>query len=110
MKALGATVIRCPSEAKCSEPTSYRGVAERLLREIPGSVFLDQYNNKANCLAHYDTTGTEIVQQCEDHIDVFVSGSGTGGTVSGAGRKIKESFPDCKIVSVDTYGSVLAMP
>lgn len=110
MKALGATVIRTPSEAKHDSPDSYRGVANRLRRDIPNSVFLDQYNNLANCLAHYDTTGIELVEQCDGKIDVFVAGAGTGGTVSGAARRIKEKVPGCKVVSVDTFNSVLAMP
>lgn len=78
--------------------------------ENPNSLVLDQYTNPNNALAHYDQTGEEIWHQCEGKVDVIVVGTGTAGTISGIGRKIKEKNPDAKIIAVDPYGSVLAMP
>ena len=85
-------------------------MAQRLLAEIPNSIILDQYRNPGNPLAHYDTTAEEILEQCGGSVDMVVLGAGTGGTISGIGRKIKEKCPACQVVGVDPLGSILAEP
>lgn len=110
LKALGAEIIRTPTEAAWDAPESHIGVARRLNKEIPNSVILDQYGNPDNPLAHYDGTAEELIAQCDGKIDMIVAGAGTGGTISGIGRKIKEKIPTCKIVGVDPHGSILAEP
>lgn len=110
LRSLGAEIIRTPTEAAFDSPDSLISVAQRLQRSIPDSVILDQYRNSGNPLAHYDGTGAEILWQTNNEVDVCVIGAGTGGTVSGIGRKIKEELPSCKIVSVDPVGSILAKP
>jgi cystathionine beta-synthase len=85
-------------------------VAQRLLAEIPNSIILDQYRNPGNPLAHYDITAEEILAQCGGKVDMVVMGAGTGGTVSGIGRKLKEKCPECIVVGVDPLGSILAEP
>ncbi|KAG9301682.1 hypothetical protein G9A89_016753 [Geosiphon pyriformis] len=110
LKALGAEIVRTPTEAAWDSPESHIGVANRLNAEIPNSVILDQYSNPYNPLAHYDHTAEEILNACGDKIDVFVAGAGTGGTISGIARKLKERIPNVKIVGVDPIGSLLADP
>ncbi|KAI3655919.1 hypothetical protein MP638_002868 [Amoeboaphelidium occidentale] len=110
LKALGAEIIRTPTEAAFDSPESHISVAQRLNKEIPNSVILDQYSNPYNPIAHYDTTAEEILEACGGHLDMFVAGAGTGGTISGIGRKLKEKCPDCIIVGVDPHGSILAEP
>lgn len=110
LKALGAEIIRTPTEAAFDTPDSLIVVAQRLQKEIPDSWIPDQYRNNGNPLAHYDGTGSEILYQLDGKVDMVVLGAGTGGTVAGVGRKIKEECPDCIVVAVDPEGSVLARP
>ena len=110
LKALGAEIIRTPTEAAWDSPDSHIGVAKRLLEEIPDSHILDQYGNPSNPLAHYDGTAEEIWEQCEGKVDMVVSAAGTGGTISGISRRLKELNPNIQIVGVDPYGSILAEP
>ncbi|EFO24166.2 cbs-prov protein [Loa loa] len=108
--ALGAEVVRTPTEASFSDPWSHIGVALRLQKELPNAVILDQYINIANPLEHYDKTAEELLYALNDDLDMLVAGAGTGGTVSGVGHKLKEVCPKCKIVGVDPIGSILADP
>eukprot|EP01099_Mayorella_cantabrigiensis_P000003 TRINITY_DN1000_c0_g1_i1.p1 TRINITY_DN1000_c0_g1~~TRINITY_DN1000_c0_g1_i1.p1 ORF type:complete len:531 (-),score=145.57 TRINITY_DN1000_c0_g1_i1:156-1718(-) len=110
LKALGAEIIRTPTEAAWDSPESHISVARRLNAEIPNSHILDQYLNIANPLAHYDGTGAEILTQLDGKVDMVVVGAGTGGTLTGIARKIKEDAPNCKIIGVDPHGSILAVP
>lgn len=110
LKALGAEIIRTRTEAKFDDPDSLVAVAQRLQKEIPDSVILNQYTNASNPLAHYDGTASEILYQLDGKIDMIVCGAGTGGTVAGIGRKIKEKCPSCVVVGVDPEGSILAEP
>ena len=110
LRALGAEIVRTPTSASWDSPESHISVAQRLLAEIPNSIILDQYRNPGNPLAHYDTTAEEIIKQCGGKPDMVVLGAGTGGTISGIGRKIKEKCPDCIVVGVDPLGSILAEP
>lgn len=110
LRALGAEIVRTPTEAKFDSPESHIGVAQRLNCEIPNSLILDQYRNAGNPLAHYDGTGEEIVAQCDGKVDMVVLGAGTGGTITGVARKIKEKCPNAKIIGVDPHGSILAEP
>nr|QIA61828.1 cystathionine beta-synthase-like protein [Halichondria panicea] len=110
LKALGAEVIRTPTEAAFDTPESHVGVSWKLKNEIPNSHILDQYRNPGNPLAHYDGTAEEIIAQCGGKLDMIIAGAGTGGTVAGIGRKIKEKLPKVKVVGVDPEGSILAYP
>lgn len=106
MKALGARVIVTPTDVPPDSPESYYSVARRIAREIPDSWYPDQYNNPKNIEAHYQTTGPEIWDQTEGRIDYLVAGIGTGGTLSGTGKYLKERNPAIKIIAVDPEGSV----
>ncbi|KAI1731027.1 pyridoxal-phosphate dependent enzyme domain-containing protein [Ditylenchus destructor] len=110
LKALGAVIVRTPTKYDFDHPESYIGVALRLQKEIPGSIILDQYRNLANPLAHYETTAEEIIYDCDEKVDAVVIGAGTGGTVVGIARKLKERLPQCQIIATDPVGSVLADP
>lgn len=110
LKALGAEIIRTPTEAAWDAPESHIGVAKKLHAAIPHSHILDQYTNESNPLAHYEGTAEEILFQCDGRLDMVVCGAGTGGTISGIARKIKERLPHVKIVGVDPIGSILAEP
>ncbi|XP_027442874.1 cystathionine beta-synthase isoform X1 [Zalophus californianus] len=110
LRALGAEIVRTPTTARFDSPESHVGVAWRLRNEIPNSHILDQYRNASNPLAHYDTTAEEILQQCEGKLDMLVASAGTGGTITGIARKLKEKCPGCKIIGVDPEGSILAEP
>lgn len=110
LKALGAEIIRTPTEAAWDAPESHIGVARKLRDEIPNAVILDQYTNPYNPVAHYDTTAEELLEQCDGKIDMLVAGAGTGGTISGIAQKLKERCPNIKIVGVDPIGSILAQP
>ncbi|XP_036418358.1 cystathionine beta-synthase-like [Colossoma macropomum] len=110
LRALGAEIVRSPTSAHFDSPESHVGVAWRLKKEIPNSHFLDQYRNPGNPLVHYDTTAEEILEQCDGKIDMLVAGVGTGGTITGVARKLKEKCPNIKIVGVDPEGSILAEP
>ncbi|XP_070771102.1 cystathionine beta-synthase b [Enoplosus armatus] len=107
LRALGAEIVRTPTSAAFDSPESHFGVAWRLKNEIPNSHILDQYRNASNPLAHYDTTAEEILEQCDGKLDMFVAGAGTGGTLTGVARKLKERCPNVKIVAVDPEGSIL---
>ncbi|MCB0559359.1 MAG: pyridoxal-phosphate dependent enzyme [Lewinellaceae bacterium] len=106
LKAVGAEVIVCPTNVEPDDPRSYYSVAKRLSEEIPNSYWCNQYDNLSNRVAHYESTGPEIWKQTEGKITHLVVGVGTGGTISGAGRYLKEQNPDIKIWGIDTYGSV----
>ena len=110
LRALGAEIVRTPTSASWDSPESHISVAQRLLTEVPNSIILDQYRNPGNPLAHYDTTAEEIIEKCGGSVDMVVMGAGTGGTVCGIGRKLKEKCPTCIVVGVDPEGSILAQP
>lgn len=110
LKALGATVIRTPTEAAWDSPESLIGVAHRLQKEMPNAHILDQYANPSNPIAHYDGTAEEILEQTDGKLDMIVLTAGTGGTLTGIARKIKERLPSCRIVGVDPHGSILSGP
>lgn len=107
LKSMGAKVYVCPAHVSADDPRSYYQVAKRLHEEIKGSVFINQYFNALNIEAHYKTTGPEIWSQTEGQITHLVACSGTGGTISGIAKYLKEQNPDIKIIGVDAYGSVL---
>ena len=106
----GAEITRTPTEAAFDSPESHIGVAKRLNEEIPNSHILDQYSNPSNPLAHYEGTAEELLYQCDGRIDMMVISAGTGGTISGVARKLKEKCPGIKIIGVDPKGSILAQP
>lgn len=106
LRAMGAEVYVCPTNVSPEDPRSYYSVARRLADEIPNSIYVNQYDNLSNTKAHYQTTGPEIWDQTEGKITHFVVGVGTGGTISGVGRYLKEKNPDIQILGIDTYGSV----
>jgi cystathionine beta-synthase len=106
LKALGAEVIVCPTAVEPDDPRSYYSVAKRLAREIPNSYYPNQYENPMNPEAHYHTTGPEIWDDSEGKITHFVCGMGTGGTITGVGRYLKERNPRVKIIGVDPIGSL----
>uniref|UniRef100_A0A4W4HG93 Cystathionine beta-synthase n=1 Tax=Electrophorus electricus TaxID=8005 RepID=A0A4W4HG93_ELEEL len=110
LRALGAEIVRTPTSARFDSPESHVGVAWRLKNEISNAHILDQYRNPSNPLAHYDTTAEEILEQCDGKIDMVVAGAGTGGTITGIARKLKEKCPNIKIIGVDPEGSILAEP
>src|SRR5258706_1039398 len=107
MKAFGAEVIVCPTNVDAEDPRSYYSVAKRLSKEIPNAWYVNQYDNLSNMQAHYEQTGPEIWKQTEGKITHLVVGAGTGGTITGAGKFLKEKNPKIKIWGIDTYGSVL---
>jgi len=106
LKALGAEVIVCPTNVEPDDPRSYYSVARRLSTEIPNSFWCNQYDNLSNRQAHYESTGPEIWDQTDGQITHLVVGVGTGGTVSGVARYLKEKNPNIQIWGADTYGSV----
>ncbi|RLU16095.1 hypothetical protein DMN91_011853 [Ooceraea biroi] len=110
LRALGAEIVRTPTEAAWHSPEAHISVAQKLQRQIPNSIVLDQYTNSGNPLAHYDQTATEIWEQCDGKIDYVVLSAGTGGTVTGIGRKLKEMSANIKVIGVDPMGSILAQP
>ena len=106
LKALGADVVVCPAAAKAGTPDHYVETAKRIAGETPNSFYPDQYSHPANPLAHYQTTGPELWEDTDGKITHFVSGIGTGGTISGTGRYLKEKNPSIQIIGADPYGSV----
>jgi len=106
LKAFGAEVIVCPTDVEPEDPRSYYSVSSRLASEIPNSWKPNQYDNLSNSLAHYQSTGPEIWEQTEGKITHLVVGVGTGGTISGTAKYLKEKNPSVKILGIDTYGSV----
>jgi cystathionine beta-synthase len=107
LKALGAEIVRTPTEAAWDSPESHIGVAKKLNEEIPNSHILDQYSNPANPNAHYEGTAQEILDDFDDSLKMVVAGVGTGGTITGMAKKLKEELPDISIIGVDPYGSIL---
>ncbi|EEB17296.1 Cystathionine beta-synthase, putative [Pediculus humanus corporis] len=110
LKALGAEVIRTPTSASFDSPEGLIAVAQKLSKEIPNSIILDQYRNAYNPIAHYEHTAEEILSQCNRKVDAIVCGAGTGGTACGIGRKIKDVLPSCKVIAADPLGSSLSLP
>jgi cystathionine beta-synthase len=108
LEALGAEIIRTPTEAAWDSPESHIGVAKKIQRETPNSHILDQYSNPANPDAHYKFTGQEILDDLDNKVDMIVIGAGTGGTITGVARKLKEANPNCIVVGADPVGSILA--
>jgi cystathionine beta-synthase len=106
LKAFGAEVIVCPTDVDPEDPRSYYSVSSRLEKEVPNSWKPNQYDNPANAIAHYESTGPEIWEQTEGKITHLIVGVGTGGTISGTGRYLKEQNPNIQILGIDTYGSV----
>ena len=106
LKALGADVIVCPTNVHPDDPGSYYSVAKRISTEIPNSFWFNQYDNLSNRQAHYESTGPEIWEQTDGKVTHIVTGVGTGGTISGTARFLKEQNKDIKVWGIDTYGSV----
>ncbi|HKV42107.1 MAG TPA: pyridoxal-phosphate dependent enzyme [Blastocatellia bacterium] len=106
LKSLGADVVVVPVSAKPDSPDHYVNTARRIAKETPNALFIFQYSNPANPDAHYRTTGPEIWEQTEGRVTHFVAGLGTGGTISGAGRYLKEQNPAIRVIGADPYGSV----
>ena len=106
LKAFGAEVIVCPTDVEPEDPRSYYSVSSRLVSEIPNSWKPNQYDNLSNWAAHYESTGPEIWEQTEGKITHLVVGVGTGGTITGTGKYLKEKNPNIKVLGIDTYGSV----
>jgi len=106
LRGLGAEVLICPTNVEPDDPRSYYSVAKRLSEEIPNSVYLNQYDNPSNPKIHYETTGPELWEQTEGQITHYVAGAGTGGTISGTGRYLKEQSEDVTVIGVDPAGSV----
>jgi cystathionine beta-synthase len=106
LKSLGADIVVCPAAAKAGTPDHYVETARRIASEMPNSFYPDQYNHPANPLAHYRTTGPEIWRDTDGKITHFVSSIGTGGTISGTSRYLKEQNPNIKIIGADPYGSI----
>jgi cystathionine beta-synthase len=107
LKSMGAKVYVCPAHVSADDPRSYYQVAKRIHDEIKGSVYINQYFNELNIDAHYKTTGPEIWKQTKGKITHLVACSGTGGTISGVARYLKEQNQDIRIIGIDAYGSVL---
>ncbi|MEA1786298.1 cysteine synthase family protein [Arenibacter sp. GZD96] len=107
LRTMGAKVYVCPAHVSADDPRSYYQVAKRLHEETKGSVYINQYFNALNSEAHYKTTGPEIWEQTNGHITHLVTCSGTGGTISGTGKFLKEQNPNIRIIGVDAFGSVL---
>lgn len=107
LKALGAEVIVCPTNVEPEDPRSYYSVSKRLATEVPNSWYVNQYDNLANRLAHYETTGPEIWEQTEGKVTHLVVATGTGGTIVGTGKYLKEKNPNIQVWAIDSYGSLL---
>ena len=107
LRALGAKIVRTPTEVAWDSPDSHIGVAKKLNKEIKNSHILDQYSNPANPDIHYEATAEEIISDLDGNVDMVVMGVGTGGTITGVAKKLKEISSDIKIIGVDPYGSIL---
>ncbi|QRM90085.1 pyridoxal-phosphate dependent enzyme [Lacinutrix sp. WUR7] len=107
LKTMGAKVYVCPAHVSADDPRSYYEVAKRLHEETKGSVYINQYFNQLNIDAHYNSTGPEIWEQTEGEITHLVACSGTGGTISGTAKYLKEQNPNVKVIGVDAFGSVI---
>jgi cystathionine beta-synthase len=108
LEALGAEIVRTPTDAPWDSPESHISVAKRMQREIPRAHVLDQYSNPSNPRVHYEETAQEILDDLDGRVDMVVIGAGTGGTITGVGRRIKESNPEAIVVGADPVGSILA--
>ena len=106
LRAVGAQVVVCPTDVAPEDPRSYYSTAKRIAEETPNAWYVNQYDNPSNALAHYEQTGPEIWEQTKGKITHFVVGVGTGGTISGVAKYLKEKNPKVKIWGIDTYGSV----
>lgn len=106
LRAVGAKVVVCPTDVEPTDPRSYYSVSKRLAEETPNSWYVNQYDNPSNAIAHYEQTGPEIWEQTDGKITHFVVGVGTGGTISGVAKYLKEKNPNVKCWGIDTYGSV----
>ena len=106
LRAVGAQVVVCPTDVEPEDPRSYYSVSKRLAEETPNSWYVNQYDNPSNAQANYEQTGPEIWEQTQGGVTHFVVGVGTGGTISGVGKYLKQQNPKVKIWGVDTYGSV----
>ena len=106
LRAVGAKVVVCPTDVEPDDPRSYYSVSKRLAEETPNGWYVNQYDNPSNAQANYEQTGPEIWQQTEGKVTHFIVGVGTGGTISGVGKYLKEQNPNVKVWGVDTYGSV----
>ncbi|MAV65684.1 MAG: cystathionine beta-synthase [Flavobacteriaceae bacterium] len=107
LKLYGAEVVVCPTNVEADDPRSYYSVSKKLAEEVPNSWYVNQYDNPSNPMGHYESTGPEIWEQTEGKVTHFVVGVGTGGTISGVGKFLKEKNNKIKIWGVDAYGSVL---
>lgn len=107
LRAMGAEVYVCPANVDADDPRSYYEVAKQLQKDLPGSVYINQYFNELNIDAHYHTTGPEIWEQTAGQITHLIACSGTGGTISGVARFLKEQNPEVQIIGIDAYGSIL---
>jgi len=107
LRAMGAEVYVCPANVAADDPRSYYEVAKQLSRDLPGSIYINQYFNELNIDAHYTTTGPEIWEQTNGKITHLIACSGTGGTISGTARYLKEKNPNIQIIGIDAYGSIL---
>lgn len=107
IEALGAKIYRTPTEAKWDNPESHLSLAKRLQKEIPNAHMLDQYRNAANPDAHYAETAQEILDDMEHQLDMIVMGVGTGGTITGVAKRLKEAIPSITVIGADPYGSIL---
>jgi len=106
LRAVGSKVVVCPTNVEPTDPRSYYSTSKRLAEETPNSWYVNQYDNPSNALAHYESTGPEIWKQTDGKVTHFVVGVGTGGTISGVGKYLKEKNPNIKVWGIDTYGSV----
>lgn len=106
LRAVGAEVVVCPTAVEPDDPRSYYSVSKRLAEETPNSWYVNQYDNPSNAIAHYEQTGPEIWDQTNGEITHFIVGVGTGGTISGTGKYLKEQNPNVEVLGIDTYGSV----
>ena len=106
LRAVGSEVVVCPTDVAPDDPQSYYSTSKRLSEETPNSWYVNQYDNLSNTKAHYESTGPEIWRQTDGKVTHFVVGVGTGGTISGVGKYLKEQNPNVKVWGVDTYGSV----
>lgn len=107
LEALGAKIYRTPTEAKWNDDNSHISLAKKLAKTLPNAHWLDQYKNPSNPNAHYEHTANEIMQDMGEQLAMIVIGVGTGGTVTGVAKRIKEKMPQVKIIGVDPYGSIL---
>lgn len=106
LRAVGAEVVVCPTDVEPTDPRSYYSVSKRLAQETPNAWYVNQYDNPSNSIAHYEQTAPEIWEQTEGKVTHFVVGVGTGGTISGVAKYLKERNPNVKVWGIDTYGSV----